>query len=231
MHRDLENLMVLVVLIFLCSVAPVAAENPRPSATSVGTMPRLRVGLLYWPSEPVYRAYDFASSIERCLIKTMAQKIPEVIIISHRRLRDGLFPYMEPETQPKSEKEFAEFLQQTQVHERLVELGLQYLIAYTGKQKMGDEKGLVLCGAGPGGGGCLGFAWVGEQTELQAALWELGTPGPLGKRSAAARGNTYWPAVLLPIPIPARTKSEACRELASKIGEFILRNEMGKTRK
>ncbi len=225
MKRICESTLLITLIILICAGTATTAEQAQPSMTAPEPMRTSKVGLLYWPSTPGYKAYDFASSIDKCLTKTMTQKFPEVEIVSQRRLRDGLFPHMEPDTQPKSEEEFAAFLQQSHVHERLVWLGLRYLIAYSGMTQADKGKGFIFCGAGYGGGGCLGFAWTGEKTELQAAVWELGAQHSLGHPSTIAKGYTLMPAVLIPLVIPARTESEACRDLATKIGEFIRNSE------
>ena len=84
-----------------------------------------------------------------------------------------------------------------------------------------DWKGGILCGAGYGGGGCLGFAWQDETTALSATLWSLADVNIVHREEAKAEGTSVVPALILPVPILAHTRQSACNELGSRVALAI----------
>ncbi len=181
----------------------------------------IRVGVVEWPADAGETVSTLDSKIEDCLTARLREAAPEIVVVPQRAIRDALFPLLEPSTQPQSEAEFAALLARPAVHARLVERGLRYLVAYSGGTRRAPPQGGILCGAGMGGGGCLGFSWHGEATTLDAALWSLDASAPLHHERAAVEGTFMMPAFVLPIPIPARTEARACQELGTRIAEAI----------
>lgn len=191
-----------------------ASQAPREDAA-------VRVGIVGWPLDPADALHALASDTEDCLATRIAEVAPGVVVVRQREIRDALFPLLEPATQPGDEAQFAALLAREDVHDRLGDLGLRYLVAFAGGTVRGEWSGFVLCGAGYGGGGCLGFAWRGETTKVDAALWPV-DGGPAPKREAAESGGTsVVPALGLPLPILARSGDEACRELGTRVARAI----------
>lgn len=204
----------LVLLVGCAAPAPPArVTQPGPAA--------LTAGILWWPADPADPMHALLSDIEECLTARIREVAPEIAVLPQRVMRDALFPLLEPATQPTTEAAFATMLAREDVHARLAQHGLRYLIAFAGGTKWEKPGGFILCGAGPGGGGCLGFAWQGETTALDAALWSLGDNTSVRREGAKAEGAIVVPAFVLPIPIPARTKAAACRELGARIATAI----------
>jgi hypothetical protein len=193
------------------AASPLAAQGPDA----------VRIGLVQWPAETGETLNTLGNELEDCLTARLREVAPEIVVIPQRTIRDALFPLLEPSTQPQNEAEFAALLARPAVRERLVERGLRYLVAYTGGTRHAPSKGGILCGAGMGGGGCLGFSWRGEATALDAALWSLDASAPLRHERAAVEGTFMMPAFVVPIPIPARTEARACQELGTRIAEAI----------
>ena len=189
-------------------------------ACAQGTAPVL-VGIVGWPLDPSDSLYALASETERCLTASMRKTAPEVSVVPQRAVRDALFPLLEPATQPPDEAAFATMLARDEVRARLAARGLRYLVAFTGGTRKDEWMGGILCGAGYGGGGCLGFMWRGERTVLDAALWSLDGSAVVRREAAKAEGASVMPAFVLPIPLLARTQAEACRELGTRIAGAI----------
>lgn len=192
---------------------PVLAEEKTRAAVAVG--------IVWWPADPERATEAMGSDIEDCLAARIREIAPEIAMTRQRVIRDALFPLLEPATQPATEAEFAALLAREDVRARLVRRGLQYLVVFSGGTRKAAPGGFVLCGAGYGGGGCLGFSWRGETTALDAALWSLDSGIELGHADATVEGTSVIPAFGLPVPIPARTQAHACRELGSRIAEVI----------
>lgn len=190
-----------------------AAQADAPAA--------IPVGIVWWPADPADAMHAMGSDTEDCLTARMREIAPEIVVTRQRAIRDALFPLLEPATQPATEADFAALLAREDVRARLVHRGLRYLIVFTGGTRKEEPGGFILCGGGFGAGGCLGFSWQGETTALDAALWSLDDGAKLGHESAKAEGKSVMPAFVLPVPIPARTKAEACHELGSRIARAI----------
>lgn len=192
---------------------PFAARAEAPAAVPVG--------IVWWPADPTDAMHAIGSDTEDCLTSRIRGTAPEIVVTGQRAIRDALFPLLEPATQPASEADFAALLAREDVRARLVHRGLQYLVAFTGGTRKDEPGGFILCGGGFGAGGCLGFSWRGETTALDAALWSLDDGILLGHESTRAEGKSVMPAFVLPVPIPARTKAEACQELGGRIARAI----------
>lgn len=183
------------------------------------------VGLVWWPADPADPRYQVGREVEACLADAIRADAPGVPLVPHRAIRDALFPRLEPATQPPGEEAFAELLGREDVRERLRGLGLGHLVAFSGGTRYEETRGMILCGAGYGGGGCLGFAWQDQSTRLQAALWDLERGQRTAEEEAGAVGRSVVPAFLLPIPLMANTRAEACRELGRRVARAITRSE------
>lgn len=182
------------------------------------------VGLVWWPADPADPRYEIGREVEVCLADTLRAAAPEVRLVPHQAIRDALFPRLEPSTQPASEEAFAALLGREDVRERLRGLGLGHLVAFSGGTRYEDFRGMILCGAGYGGGGCLGFAWQDQNTQLHAALWDLERRRRIAAEDAAAGGRSVVPAFVLPIPLMVNTRADACRELGRRVARAIARS-------
>ena len=81
--------------------------------------------------------------------------------------------------------------------------------------------GSMSCAAGPGGGGCFGFAWWQNDSNYEADVWDLTGLEDAGTVSADVSGTSYMPAFVVPIPLIARTQSAACSGLARQLSLFL----------
>ncbi len=179
------------------------------------------VGILGWPLDPSDTLHALVNDVEQCLTARITQTAPEVRLLPQRDVRNALFPLLEPATQPRDEAAFASMLARPDVRARLQGRGVRYLVVFAGGTRKAGWEGGILCGAGMGGGGCLGFAWQSEHTMLDAALWSIHGDAPLSRQAAKVEGTSVMPAFGLPIPIMARTRSEACEELGTRLANAI----------
>ena len=85
--------------------------------------------------------------------------------------------------------------------------------------------GSLSCAAGPGGGGCFGFAWWQNDADYNASIWDLDGLESAGTVSADVSGTSFLPALVVPIPFIARTQSKACKTLADQLHNFIVAEE------
>ncbi|MFZ5555290.1 MAG: hypothetical protein ACOZDY_00985 [Pseudomonadota bacterium] len=180
------------------------------------------VGLVWWPADPADPRHKFGRETEECLAASIRAHAPGVRIVPRQKIRDALYPRLEPATQPPTEEAFAELLARPAVQERLRGLGLTHLVAFTGGTDAPPFQGGILCGTGYGGGGCLGFAWQDKTTTLAAALWDLERRERVAQEKARTEGTTIVPAFVLPIPLIADTHTAACQELGAQVARGVL---------
>jgi len=178
-----------------------------------------RIGLLWWPADPGNPANPFIGSLEKCLAKRLVNAYPDGAFVPSDSIRDALFPLLEPATQPASESDFAALLSRPDARQRLGKR-LDYLVVFSGGTAS-ETRGGILCGAGYGGGGCLGLAWINKDTRIDVIIWTLGDTVSAAHQASRIEGTTWVPAFVLPVPIPALTEAEACRDMSRQIVEFI----------
>ena len=95
------------------------------------------------------------------------------------------------------------------------------MVKVTGETKTTASSGALSCAAGPGGGGCFGFAWWDDTSSYEASVWDLSQETSVGNLSANVSGTSVIPAIVIPIPILARTQSNACEGLTQQIVGFF----------
>jgi len=77
----------------------------------------------------------------------------------------------------------------------------------------------------PGGGACFGLAWWEDDASYDAAVWDLQRKSDVGSVSASVHGTSMIPAVIIPVPLIARTQSAACKDMARELRQFITGSE------
>lgn len=178
-----------------------------------------RIGLLWWPADPSNPTNPFVETLQECLTGKLASACPEGIFVAPESIRDSLFPLLEPATQPTSDVAFTALLTRNDVHQRLARR-IDYLVTFTGGTAE-EVKGGIACGGGFGAGGCLGLAWINKDTRISVVIWDLEEPTTAKNQDTRVEGTTWIPAIILPIPLPARTEAEACNDMSRQILEFI----------
>lgn len=135
---------------------------------------------------------------------------------------DALFPWFEPRTMPQGPESLPDLLDKPGVHERFEESGVRYIIWVTGDTERSGSGGSLSCAVAPGGGGCFGLAWWENDSSYAAAIWDVREGKSAGEVSADVQGTSVIPAVVVPVPLIARTKAAACKGLARQLREFIV---------
>jgi hypothetical protein len=95
------------------------------------------------------------------------------------------------------------------------------MLVFTGATDTDISRGGILCGAGYGGGGCVGFAWGERNTAFRVNLLRDVFDGKDVDVVSETTGAVLVPAFGLPIPIIAATESTACRRLRRALTEAL----------
>jgi hypothetical protein len=160
-----------------------------------------------------------------CVEKALAKGSRGLRVIPGSQFIDSLFPWFEPRTAPAETKNLAQLMDRPGVPERIAAQGVRYIIWLDGDTERVAGGGSLSCAAGPGGGGCFGFAWWQNDADYNASVWDLEGLESAGTVSTDVSGTSFLPALVVPIPFIARTQSKACRALADQLRTFIVDEE------
>jgi hypothetical protein len=146
-------------------------------------------------------------------------------VVPNNEFVDALFPWFEPRTAPAETKGLPDLMMRPGVPEKIAEKGVRYVIWLDGDTDRVAGGGSMSCAAGPGGGGCFGFAWWQNDSKYEASVWDLSGLEDAGSVSADVSGTSFLPAIVVPIPLIARTQAKACKGLADQLKLFIVSEE------
>ena len=161
--------------------------------------------------------YDFI----QCVNKSLSNKQDYFNLIQTEYFQNMLYPWLEPRTAPQTPEDLPEFLSRDLVRGTLETHNVKYLINISGETKTNSSSGALSCAAGPGGGGCFGLAWWDDTSSYSASVWDIAQQSSVGSVSATVSGTSVIPALIIPIPIIARTKSSACDGLVKQLLNFL----------
>lgn len=159
-----------------------------------------------------------------CINKSLSNKQKMFNVIPTQQFINELYPWFEPRTAPQTTEDLSNFLNKDLVRKKIQTLDVKYFINISGQTKTNSSSGALSCAAGPGGAGCFGLAWWDDTSAYTASIWDLNQESTVGNVSANVSGTSVIPALIIPIPIIARTQKTACEELADQILNFFSRN-------
>jgi len=161
-----------------------------------------------------------------CIENALARGSKGLRVIPHKQFVDSLFPWFEPRTAPTETKGLPKLMERPGVAARIREQGVRYIIWLDGDTEKVAGGGSLSCAAGPGGGGCFGFAWWQNDSDYNASVWDLEGLESAGTVTADVSGTSFLPALIVPIPLIARTQAAACKGLANQLRSFIISDEL-----
>ncbi len=157
-----------------------------------------------------------------CVEKALGAGSKGINVIPHQKFVDNLFPWFEPRTAPADTKGLPALMDRPGVKDAVKDMGVRYVVWLDGDTERVAEGGSLSCAVGPGGGGCFGFAWWQNDADYEAAVWDLHDYESAGTVSADFSGTSFLPALVIPIPLIARTQTRACKGLAQQLRAFIV---------
>ncbi len=146
-------------------------------------------------------------------------------VIPHQEFVDSLFPWFEPRTAPAETKGLPALMARPGVAESIKRQGVRYVVWVDGDTDKTAGGGSMSCAVGPGGGGCFGFAWWQNDSDYEATVWDLDGMEDAGTVSADVSGTSFLPAIVIPVPLIARTRAKVCKGLADQLKLFIVDDE------
>lgn len=172
------------------------------------------------------RSYHLGNETEDdftdCVGKVIAKGRDGLEVIPDEEFVDALFPWFEPRTAPADTKALPKLMKRPGVVEQIERTGVRYLVWLDGNTERTGGGGSLSCAAGPGGGGCFGFAWWETASNYEASVWDLKELESAGTVEAEVEGTSYLPAIVVPVPLIARTQSTACKSLGESLRAFLI---------
>jgi len=157
-----------------------------------------------------------------CVENALGRGSKGLRVVPRQQFVDSLFPWFEPRTAPAETKGLTKLMERPGIADAVKDMGIRYIVWLDGDTETVAQGGSLSCAAGPGGGGCFGFAWWQKDADYEAAVWDLEGYETAGTVTADVSGTSFLPALVVPIPLIARTQAAACKGLAEQLKAFIV---------
>ena len=169
------------------------------------------------------QASDFETKADfvECVSKGMSQGENAISVVPEREFVDAMFPWFEPRTAPLRATDLEQLLAEDVVAQKMNEFGIRYMVWVEGFTETTGRTGSISCTVGPGGGGCFGFGTWEDDANFDARVWDVNSLRNVGTINADATGQSYLPALVVPIPLIARVETNACNRLAAQLKDFV----------
>lgn len=166
--------------------------------------------------------YETEPDLIDCVGRSLHDPERGVRVIPEKHFVDALYPWFEPRTAPLHLKSLDRLMQNASVRERLEAYGIKYIVWIDGSTETTASAGSIGCSIGTGGAGCFGFGTWDKESDYEASVWDFRDQELSGKLNADAKGTSYMPAIVVPIPLIARVQKNACKGMAAQLEQFLL---------
>jgi len=165
--------------------------------------------------------YETEGDFIQCVANVVGGGQDGINVVNEREFLDAMFPFFEPRTAPMRTTHLKELMAIDMAKQRLEQFGVEYIVWVDGLTQRGDSAGSISCAIGPGGGGCFGFGTWEDDSNFEAEIWGLDEQDIVGSISTDSNGQSYMPALVVPIPLIARVEANACAGLGNQLKQFI----------
>ncbi|MEM0954112.1 MAG: hypothetical protein AAGI24_08220 [Pseudomonadota bacterium] len=165
--------------------------------------------------------YETEPDFINCVGKHIQKRDESINVMSELEFMNQLYPWFEPRTAPLRPNDIERLMAVAPVREKLEQMNTEYMVWIDGETIRTGGAGSMTCGIGPGGAGCFGFGTWGNDSNYEATIWDFSDREEVGRMSMSATGQSYMPAVVVPIPIIAPVQGTACDGLGDQLLEFF----------
>jgi hypothetical protein len=165
--------------------------------------------------------YETEPDFIKCVGKHIMARDKSIQVMDELEFINSLYPWFEPRTAPLRPEDIHKLLQHEAVADKASTLKIEYMIWIDGSTVRGDSAGSMACGIGPGGAGCFGFGTWSDDSNYEAVIWDFTDKAEVGRVNTSATGQSYMPAVIIPIPIIAPVQGTACDGIGDQLLEFL----------
>ena len=161
--------------------------------------------------------YETEPDFVRCVGEHIASYDNSITVIGELEFINTLYPWFEPRTAPLHPEDIDRLLAQKPVAEKLETLKVEYMIWLDGSTVRSGGAGSMACSLG----GCFGFGTWAHDANYEATIWDFTDQAAVGHVNTSASGQSYMPAVIIPIPIIAPVQGTACDGIGDQLLEFL----------
>lgn len=215
-NRHLKLLTSVLLLCLTCACTTTEIDEFRQAETSIGTNESIVI-----LGRRQNNDYETESKFVQCVGNVIAEGNDGIRVVPEQEFLDALFPFFEPRTAPMRTGHLKQLMDIEIAKQRIAEFGIEYIVWLDGLTQRGDSAGTISCTIGPGGGGCFGFGTWEDDSNFEAEIWDMDTLDLVGSISTDANGQSYMPALIVPIPLIARVEANACSGLGKQLKQFI----------
>lgn len=165
--------------------------------------------------------YETEPDFIECVGKHIQRRDDNIRVMSELEFMNELYPWFEPRTAPLRPADIQRMMDVPPVREKLASMNTEYMVWIDGETIRTGGAGSMTCGIGPGGAGCFGFGTWGNDSNYEATIWDFTDQEEVGRMSTQATGQSYMPAVVVPIPIIAPVQGTACDGLGDQLLEYF----------
>jgi hypothetical protein len=166
--------------------------------------------------------YETRSEFVQCVGERMTRGDDSIRVVPEQEFVDAMFPWFEPRTAPLRTHDLEQLMAEDVVATKMNEFGIRYIVWLDGFTETTDRSGSISCTIGPGGGGCFGFGTWEDDANFDARVWDVASLSSVGTINTDATGQSYLPALIIPIPLIARVEANACSRLATQLKQFVI---------
>ncbi|WHI48735.1 hypothetical protein [Microbulbifer sp. VAAF005] len=166
--------------------------------------------------------YETEPDLIACVGRELHNPELGVNIIPEQDFVDFMYPWFEPRTAPMHVRSLDRLMENESVRERMENYGVKYIVWIDGSTETTASAGSISCTISTGGAGCFGFGTWDKESDYEAAVWDFRDRELSGKLSADAKGTSYMPAIVVPIPLIARVQNNACKGMALQLQQFLM---------
>ena len=169
------------------------------------------------------QASDFETRSEfvECIGERMERGENAISVVPEREFIDAMFPWFEPRTAPLRASDLEQLMAEDVVALKMNDFGIRYMVWVEGFTETTGRTGSISCTVGPGGGGCFGFGTWEDDASFNARVWDVTSLRNVGTINTDGTGQSYLPALVVPIPLLARVEANVCNRLAAQLQDFV----------
>ena len=165
--------------------------------------------------------YETRAEFVDCVGERMTTGNDALSVIPEKQFVDAMFPWFEPRTAPLRTRDLERLMSEPVVADKMAEFGVRYMVWLDGFTETSGRTGTISCTVGPGGAGCFGFGSWEDDSTFNARVWDVASLQNVGTISTDATGQSYVPALVIPIPLIARVEANACIRLGDQLKQFV----------
>ena len=165
--------------------------------------------------------YETEPEFIKCVGQHISSKSKLINVIEEQIFLDSLYPWFEARTAPLYLQNLEFLLENAIIRNNIMAMDIRFIIWIDGSTETSDEIGSVACGIGSGGAGCFGFGSWTSEAHYEATIWNFEKLDQAARITSDASGQSYMPAIILPIPIIAPVQSSACEGLGHQLLDFL----------